>query len=57
MRWLLALFVILLIGGLAALFTAAACAIRRDVKERFEKIHARLREDAEAIVRNLPHDQ
>jgi hypothetical protein len=57
MRWLVGLLVVLLFIGLAALFTAAAVAIRRDFAERFERIGARLRHDAETIVRNLPHDR
>jgi hypothetical protein len=56
MRWIVALFVLLLFVGLTALFAAAAWAIRRDFNERFERIGARLRQQAEAIVRNLPHD-
>jgi hypothetical protein len=57
MAWLVGLFVVLLFVGLAALFTAAALAIRRDFHERFERINARVREDAERIIRNLPDSQ
>jgi hypothetical protein len=56
MAWLVALFVVILLGSLAALFTAAALAIRRDFTERFDRIGARLREDAEALLHNLPKD-
>ena len=56
MQTFVALLVVLLFVGLAALFTAAACAIRRDFKERFDRIGTRLRQDAEGILRNLPYD-
>ncbi len=56
MTWLVALLVALLFSGLAALFTGAALAIRRDFTQRFDLIGARLREDAEAVLRNLPND-
>jgi hypothetical protein len=56
MAWFAALFVVILLGSLAALFTAAALAIRHDFTERFDRIGARLREDAEALVNNLPKD-
>ena len=54
MRWFVAGFVVLLFVGLAALFTAAALAIRRDFKQRFERIDRRLRDEAETVLRNLP---
>jgi hypothetical protein len=53
-EWLVGLFVVLLFVGLVTLFTATAFAIRKDFKERFDRIGARLREDAERILRNLP---
>ena len=54
MQWILGLLVVAIFAGLAWLFTAFALEIRRDFKERFERIGRRLSHDAEAIVRNLP---
>ena len=53
--WLVGVFVVLLFVGLAILFTAAAFAIRKDFNERFDRIGSRLRDDAERVLRNLPH--
>jgi Flp pilus assembly protein TadB len=53
MHYVVGLLVVVLFAGLAALFTAHALAIRRDYKDRFDRIGARLRRDAEDIVRNL----
>jgi hypothetical protein len=53
--WLLGLFVVLLFIGLVTLFTAAAFAIRKDFRERFDRVATHLREHAERIVRNLPN--
>ena len=57
MVWIAGFFVVVVFVGLAALFTAAAFAIKRDVKERFERIETRLRDDAERILRNLSNDR
>ena len=53
--WLVGLFVVLLLIGLVTLFTAVAFAIRKDFRDRFDRIGTHLREHAERIVRNLPH--
>ena len=55
MAWLVGFFVVVLFSGLLALFTAAALAIRRDFKERFDRIDSRLCEDAERLLQHLPH--
>ncbi len=56
MVWLVALFSILLIGGLAAVFVMHARAIRRDIDQRFERLRTELEEEAQSVVRNLGNE-
>jgi hypothetical protein len=53
--WLVGLSVVLLFVGLVTLFAAAAFAIRKDFKERFDRIGTQVRQQAERILRNLRH--
>jgi hypothetical protein len=53
MPWLIALSVILLIVGLAGMFTISARLIHRNINDRFDRIRARLEKDATATLRNL----
>ncbi len=56
MVWLVALFSILLVGGLAAVFVMHARAIRRDVDQRFERLRTQLEEEAQSVVRHLGNE-
>ena len=53
MAVVVALAVGLLFVGLVGLFVASARLIRRDMNDRFDRIRARLEEDACAIVQEL----
>ena len=45
-----ALLVIILIGGLAGLFIASARMIRHDINDRFDRLRVRLEHEAAAIL-------
>jgi hypothetical protein len=53
LAWVIVLVVVLLLGGLAALFVAHARAIQRDVDERYRLIQVRLEQQAKAVLRHL----
>ena len=50
MPLVIAILVVLLLAGLAGLFISNARLIRRDINDRFDKIRARIEDDATAIV-------
>lgn len=56
MRQLIAVGVVLMLACLAALFAWFASAIRRDSRERFQRIQRLLETQARAIVRDLSRD-
>ena len=54
MREVIALAVILMFAGLGGFFAWFALAIRRDFRERFQRIEQRLEDEANRVVGNLP---
>ena len=50
MRQLIAFGVVLLIGGLGVMFGWFAYAIRRDVRERFQRIQQQLHDEATRLL-------
>lgn len=53
MRQLIALLVVLMIGALGGLFTWFAYAIRRDVRERFQRIQQQLQDEATRLMSHV----
>jgi len=53
MHWVIALSIVLLIGGLAGLFVLTARAIRRDMDDRFDRVRTRLETEANNVVGRL----
>ena len=51
---IVALTVILMFAGLGGFFAWFAVAIRRDFRERFQRIEQRLEDEANRVVGNLP---
>ena len=50
MPWIIALSVVFLLVALTGLFLTHAIVLRRDLNARFERIRARLENDANAIL-------
>ncbi|CAN5665088.1 hypothetical protein BH18ACI5_BH18ACI5_03370 [soil metagenome] len=55
MRQMIALFVILMVGGLGGFFAWCAYAIRRDSRERFQLIQQRLEDEAAKLMSHAFH--
>jgi hypothetical protein len=53
MPGLIAVLLVLLLAGLAALFVMNARLIRRDLDDRYGRVRARLEEDANTVIRPL----
>ena len=53
MPWVIALLVVPLIATLAGLFVFSAHVIRRDFRDRFDRLRQRLENDANALVDHL----
>ena len=53
MHQVIGLSVIVIIAGLGGLFAWFACAIRRDFRERFQRIQQQLEDRANTVISNL----